>query len=197
VIFGGKFTSPKAIIQTAKDQLETFNSVESQRATTSSLSRRTDTSCWKPPPMGVLKSNWDAAVDGRGKRIGIGVIVRDHDGGAMAMLSETQTMDFIQDPATAEALAARRAAELSLSLGIRKLILEGDSLQIVRAIQEPTGGQHMYGLIIEDTKILLRGTTDCKVEFVPREANGEAHKLAKLALLMGENKVWREDFPRL
>ena len=129
VIFGGKFTSPKAIIQTAEDQLETFNSVESHRATTNPLSRRTDTSCWKPPPMGVLKSNWDAVVDGRGKRISFGVIVRDHDGGAMAMLSET--MDFIQDPTTAKALAARRAAELSLSLGIRKLILEGDSLQIV------------------------------------------------------------------
>jgi hypothetical protein len=33
------------------------------------------------------------------------------------------------------------------------------------------------------------------VNFVHREANGEAHKLAKLALSLGENKVWREDFP--
>jgi ribonuclease HI len=145
--------------------------------------------------VGVLKTNWDAAVDGRGKRIGIGVIVRDHEGGAMATLSETK--DYIQDPATAEALAARRAVELSLNLGIRRLILEGDSLPIVQAIQEASGGQHMYELIIEDIKSLLRGITDCKVEFVPREDNGEAHKLAKLAFSMGENRVWREDFPCL
>jgi hypothetical protein len=48
-----------------------------------------------------------------------------------------------------------------------------------------------------DLKILLRGFIDCKVTFVPREANGKAHKLAKLALLRGVNKVWREDFPSL
>jgi hypothetical protein len=46
-------------------------------------------------------------------------------------------------------------------------------------------------------KTLLRGFIDCKVVFVPREANGKAHKLAKLALSRGVNKVWREDFPSL
>jgi hypothetical protein len=106
-------------------------------------------------------------------------------------------MALIQDPATAEALAARRAVELSLSLGITQLILEGDSLQIVQAIQGISNAQYMYGIIVEDLKALLRGFINYKVIFVPREANGKAHKLAKLALSRGVNKVWREDFPSL
>ena len=106
-------------------------------------------------------------------------------------------MDYIQDPATAEALAARRVAELSITLGIRRNILESDSLKIVHALQAEVGGQQMYGLIIEDTKLLFRRFMECEVEFVLRESNGEAHKPVKLALSLGENKVWRYDFPRL
>jgi hypothetical protein len=41
---------------------------------------------------------------------------------------------------------------------------------------------------------LFQRFLEYKVNFVHREANGEAHKLAKLALSLGENKVWREAF---
>jgi hypothetical protein len=194
VIFGGKFSSPKSIVQAAKAQLEFFCSIEMKSATSSSYPRGLEDVCWKAPSGGVLKANWDAAVDGRRKKIGIGVIVRDHEARVIAMLSETK--DFIKDPATAEALAARRAVELSLNLGIQRLILEGDSLSIVQAIQEARSG-HMYELIIKDINFMLRGIRDYKVAFVPREANGEAHKLSKLAFSIGENRIWREDFPRL
>jgi hypothetical protein len=33
------------------------------------------------------------------------------------------------------------------------------------------------------------------MHFVRREANGEAHKLAKLALSLGENRVWTDVLP--
>jgi hypothetical protein len=52
--------------------------------------------------------------------------VRDHESATIAMMSET--IAFIKDPATAEALTARRGIELCLSLGIKKLILKGDVL---------------------------------------------------------------------
>ena len=65
-------------------------------------------------------------MDGKRKRIGIKIIVRDHGGGVLALMCET--VNYIQDPVTAEALATRRAVEFSRTLGIRKLILEGDAL---------------------------------------------------------------------
>jgi hypothetical protein len=98
--------------------------------------------------VGVCKVNWDAAVDGRGGRIWIGAVVRDHSKKVLAMLSET--IASIKDPTTAEALAARRGTELYTSLGIRRFILEGDALQIVQAIQSSRGRWYSYGLIIED-----------------------------------------------
>jgi hypothetical protein len=80
------------------------------------------------PSLGVTKANWDMAVDDKRKRIGIGVILRDHEGGVLSMMCET--MEHIQDIVTTEVLAARRVVELSQALGIHKLILEGDALQI-------------------------------------------------------------------
>jgi hypothetical protein len=42
---------------------------------------------------------------------------------------------------------------------------------------------------------LLQRFSEFSVQYVRREANGAAHKLAKLALSLGEDKIWRDDFP--
>jgi hypothetical protein len=81
---------------------------------------------WQKPLEGILKVNWDVAVDGGRKRIGMGAIVRDSDGKVMVMMCDT--MYLIQDPILVEALAARRAVELSLLLGIQRIILGGFTL---------------------------------------------------------------------
>jgi hypothetical protein len=73
--------------------------------------------------------------------------------------------------------------------------LEGDAKQIVQALRSSDGGRCSYGLIIEDMQQLLQRFQEYAVHFVRREANGEAHKLAKLALSIGENRVWMDDFP--
>ena len=87
---------------------------------------------WQKPLGGTIKVNWDAPVDGRRMRIRMGTIVRDSEGSIIAMMCDT--VDCIQDPATTKALAARSAVELSLSLGIQRIILEGDLLQVVHAL---------------------------------------------------------------
>jgi hypothetical protein len=193
VVFGGKFTSPKEILTTAQSQMESVCVAEQQIRKQRRPVRRPEAIDWQKPPMGVCKVNWDAAVDNHGRRIGIGAIVRDHNGVVLAMLSET--VASIKDPATAEAMAARRGVELSKSMGIMKLILEGDALQIVQALQSTGGRWYPYGLIIEDTRRMFWNFQECSVRHVQREANVEAHKLAKLALSLGENRVWLEDFP--
>jgi hypothetical protein len=109
MVFGGKFMSPKLLVKTAEDQLEAFTSANQHIRTQGTGVRREHYIPWTKPPLGVIKVNWDAAVDGKQRRIGIGVIVRNHEGRATAMMSET--MEYIHDPVTAEALAARRAVE--------------------------------------------------------------------------------------
>jgi hypothetical protein len=50
-----------------------------------------------------------------------------------------ETIDHILDLAIAESLAARRGAKLGLSLGLRKVILEGDALEIVGILNKEGG----------------------------------------------------------
>jgi hypothetical protein len=47
-----------------------------------------------------------------------------------------ETVDHIQDPATAESLAARKGAELGVSLGLQNINLEGEALEIVGALRK-------------------------------------------------------------
>ena len=148
---------------------------------------------WQKPPEGIIKVNWDAAVDGGRKMIGMGAIMRDSDGKVMATMCDT--MILIQDPVLAKALAAIRAIKLCLSLGIRKIILEGDSLQVVHALQASNGGQFVIGPIVEDARHLCRQFSDFEVKHVLRGANGEAHRLAKLALSQEGYTIWRDNFP--
>jgi hypothetical protein len=105
------------------------------------------------------------------------------------------TMILVQDPILAEALAARRAIKLCLLLGIRKIILEGDSLQVVHALQVSNKGPSVIGPIVEDARYLCRRFLDFEVRHVLRGANGEAHRLAKLALSRDGYTIWRDNFP--
>ena len=57
VVFGGRFTSPKVILQTTKDQLEVFNKVNHPVRKQGSGTRRAANSSWTKPPLGVLKTN--------------------------------------------------------------------------------------------------------------------------------------------
>jgi ribonuclease HI len=69
--------------------------------------------------------------------MGVGLAVKDSLGPLMAALCMTQP--YISDPATAEAFAARRGIQLCRELGIRNIILEGDSLEIVTAMRKNEG----------------------------------------------------------
>jgi hypothetical protein len=106
-----------------------------------------------------------------------------------------ETVDHIQDPAIAESLAARRGVELGLSLGLRKIILEGDALEIVGVLNKEGVSYGKYGQVLNDTKFQLGRFQKYVVRHVGREINRAAHALAKLALSLGSNRLWREDFP--
>ena len=65
--------------------------------------------------------------------MGMGIITRDHEGRVVAAWCATKT--DVSDPASAEALAAWNVAVLSHRLGLRKVIAEGDALEVVNALK--------------------------------------------------------------
>lgn len=130
--------------------------------------------------MGKLKTNWDAALDLKYKCMGVGIIVRDSDGAVVAALCST--IPYIFDPTLAEGVSLWRVVLLCLDLEIPRLILEGDSHEIVQALLQGGLCWSRYGYLIEEARHKLNGLQELSVTHTQREANKVAHRLAKAAL---------------
>jgi hypothetical protein len=85
------------------------------------------------------------------------------------------------DPTSVEAMVIFQGVVLGQSLGLSKIIAEGDANVIFEALQEKTINRSRYGHPLEDIWVLLQSFPQWKCEYVSREANGVAHKLAKEA----------------
>ncbi|XP_041025440.1 uncharacterized protein LOC121265838 [Juglans microcarpa x Juglans regia] len=148
---------------------------------------------WIAPPLDMFKANWDAAIDKINSRVGIGVIVRNSEGAVMASLCSS--MDLFPDPLLGEAIATRRDSSFCVDLGFQHVILEGDSLLVVKAIQIKEDSWSDSGLVVRDIKILLSKFLSWSVLHVHKEVNVIAHHLAKIALSCQEDCIMIEDCP--
>jgi ribonuclease HI/exonuclease III len=192
-IHGGVFVHPNSIVITAQDLCFQFQKAnvrpENQKADAAEEEGRK----WSNPPNGIFKVNWDAALLKDHSGIGIGAIIRDEFGSVIAALS--RTVNARMDPVTAEATAALHAVELCRDVGVQDLILEGDSLTVVKAIASRGQINHYFGQIIEDIRMVLRSRRSWSVRHAKREANEAAHGLAKEATRCLSDKIWLEDTP--
>lgn len=89
--------------------------------------------------------NWDASVDKKNRRMGIGVIVCDCKGEVLATLSAPKEgiIDLVIAQATVQ------------ELGLFNVILEGDSLQVVQVLDSAEINWSKYGHLIEEARSLL------------------------------------------
>ena len=81
----------------------------------------------------MIKVNFDGALFRNIRKAGIGVIVRDSNGQAIATLSEQASIPF--SPEIAEVMAAARALSFVQGLGFTSFILEGDSTNIINTLK--------------------------------------------------------------
>jgi ribonuclease HI len=179
MVFGGSIPSPSILVKGAKEVLEEFRKsfgevpnqeIEGPRAT----------SRWSKPDAGFIKLNWDAALDVRQNRMGVGIIARDELGKVRATLSTA--LPYIQNPSVAEAFGARRAVEFARERGFSSIVIEGDSREVVLALGNSGDCCVSYGDIISDVRALLSSFPHWKIAHVGREGNKAAHCLAKLAV---------------
>lgn len=110
---------------------------------------------WELPPTGYIKVNWDAKLDSKSKKMGIGIIGRDHTGQVLATYCDTKS--YVQDSAATEAWAAWKAVELSIKMGWMKIHLEGDALEVVQAFRREVTWWGSYGATVEEATRLEDG----------------------------------------
>jgi ribonuclease HI len=109
--------------------------------------------------------------------------------------ARSTTVEFSTEPVVAEAIAALHAAEFSRDLGLQMIILEGDSLQVVNAIQDTGPNWSRYGHIVADIRTVLQGFQGWQICHTKRATNYAAHGLAKEAILNVIDRVWMEEIP--
>lgn len=141
VVFGGQLSSPTFLVHSAETSLAEFNQAQIDRRVT--LPSQPLRIRWKKPPTGVIKVNWDAALDHSSNTIGVGVVARDERGGFVA--SFCTTVPFITNPALAEAVAAWKAIGFCYEQDFPRLILEGDALDIVQGLRQEGPSWCRYG----------------------------------------------------
>ena len=95
----------------------------------------------------------------------------------------------------AEALAARRAVIFARELSLFNIIVEGDCLHVIQALQRPNPCNLLFGHIIDETKRMGQLLRGCRFQHVRREGNSLAHSLARKAVLTADTEVWVEDLP--
>jgi len=90
---------------------------------------------WTLPSEGFYKINFDGAIFESSGRAGLGVVVRDVEGMIIAALSQNILLPSSVD--SVEALAARRAIILAQEISLTQVVVEGDSMKVIAAINSP------------------------------------------------------------
>ena len=148
---------------------------------------------WKPPDQGSFEVNYDGAILVAQGRASLGVVIRNSNGAVMASL--TQQIPNPTTMAQVEALAARRAVEFALEIGITSTIFEGDSDIIIKDLNglEPPLALNRH--LIQDVKLLESFFNCISFVHVRHQRNNVAHALARRALNSPSLMVWMEDVP--
>ena len=135
-----------------KNQLERVPLEEAEDRDTGARNGRISHNRWLPPLVDVVKLNFDGAVCSKNKRAGVGVVVRDTNGLVLASCAKPVPQPY--KVAEVESLAAATALSFATELGFRRVILEGDSLEVIQALRENDQSLTPMGLLLEDIRML-------------------------------------------
>lgn len=108
--------------------------------------------------------------------LGMGVGIRDDKGSFVPALAKN--IAGISSPLVAEAMAASDAALFVHNLQVEKMIMEGDALLVLSALQN-TGEScsSPHGHLIMDTRQLMQRIPNWSHKHTRREANKIAYRL--------------------
>ena len=137
--------------------------------------------------------NYDGAIFQEQGKVGIGVVIRNSEGGVMASLS--QQIPLLTIVAQVEALAVCRVVEFARELGFIRVIIEGDSESICKDLSNLSPSLALHGLLIQDAQELALSFLKISFSHVCRQGNVVAHCLARRAILSESLNVWMEDVP--
>ena len=142
---------------------------------------------WTLPLDHWYKFNFDGATFVDKDTVGIGIVVCNSDGLLMASLA--QQVPLPPSVIGVETLAARRALEFALELGFDRIILEGDSESLNKALKTECSSFTPYGHLVQDILFLSTHLPDFKISLVRRQGNNLVHSLARKSQYLSHMSV--------
>jgi len=141
----------------------------------------------------MYKLNFDAAIFMDMESLGFGAFIRNSTRAVIAALLAKGPP--VANSEEAEVLACRRALEFAVEAGFQEVVVEADSVTIIRGLTATKLEKSMLGNIYEDTYYLALKFYRLSASCVRRSANGVAHSLARFAKFVSEEYVWLEEQP--
>ncbi|KAK7857205.1 hypothetical protein CFP56_019147 [Quercus suber] len=88
---------------------------------------------WEPPPVGFYTINVDGAIPSTNGQSGVGLLIRDWNRRVIAAVSMPLPGRYSVEET--EAIAVEQGLVLAKELGLEKIIVEGDSLLTIQAVE--------------------------------------------------------------
>jgi ribonuclease HI len=133
---------------------------------------------WQKPPEGSWKINVDGAFWDREKKGAWGFVVRDDQGNAV--LAGAGSLMSISDALIAETHACIAALQAAADHGLQNIVLESDSLILVRALQSDLYDRARGGMLFREAKYIMAMNFNTVIAVhTPRSCNVVAHTLAQ------------------
>ena len=111
------------------------------------LAQQKNCFCLCAPDHHWVKINFDEATFAEDNTAGLGVVIRNDEGLVMASLS--QQIPMTSTVIKVEVLAAKRALELVLEIGFDRIVLEGDSKMLFKALKNGCSSLAYYGHLLQ------------------------------------------------
>ena len=84
----------------------------------------------------------------------------------------------------------------SKEINVFRVVVEGDSLQVIKAVNSSKLSKTPDGHIIDEIRLLSSSLSCCNLVHVHSEGNKLVHALAHRAVVSADIDVWMEDLPR-
>ncbi|KAA3467448.1 reverse transcriptase [Gossypium australe] len=148
---------------------------------------------WKPPDPGFIKLNFDTAYYNDTKIAITVVLARNYEGKVVG--AETYLFRVVNDAFVAEARACERALNMATTLGYRRVIVEGDSLTVIKSIKKRQNDKSVLRPITQNIFSLEANFKEISYRFIPRLVNSAAHALALEGRKRQIFQVWDDGLP--
>ncbi|KAG8482768.1 hypothetical protein CXB51_023965 [Gossypium anomalum] len=141
---------------------------------------------WSGPLGSIVKINFDGAYDRCHYKSASGIVAKNVEGNAL--LSYSETHKEVPFAFAAEALACRKAVQIGIEVQWLEIIIEGDSLAIIKKCQSKSQDRSQVGVYIHDIHQITDRFNNIVFKYTPRSTNGLAY------ILTTESLKKREEF---